>query len=179
MMTRREILSQAGTLAAVAAGARAAAAQSSSTQGQIKPSVLITMLPRELSYLERFQLAVDIGFRYMEVRTVEQDSEAREIKQAADGPFLAQVFKLGKIDVVEIGELRDRRVRGDHGAGDGLPHPRHLLSANAAVGVGVGRPRRRHALGNLGFSLGLALANVVANVLFDDAAPLAAGAHST
>jgi hexulose-6-phosphate isomerase len=81
MMTRRQILSQAGALAALAAGtARNASAQ----QGQIEPSVLITMLPRELSYLERFQLAVDIGFRYMEVRTVEQDTEAREIKEAAD-----------------------------------------------------------------------------------------------
>ncbi len=84
-MTRREILSQAGTLAALAAAsARAGAAQSGSGQGQIKPSVLITMLPRDLSYLERFQLAVDIGFRYMEVQTVDQDSEAREIKEAAD-----------------------------------------------------------------------------------------------
>jgi hexulose-6-phosphate isomerase len=81
MMTRREILSQAGVLAALAAsGARSGLAQ----QDQIKSSVLITMLPRDLSYLERFQLAVDIGFRYMEVRMVEEDSEAREIKEAAD-----------------------------------------------------------------------------------------------
>lgn len=84
-MTRREILSQAGALASLAAaGARSASAQSGSQGSQIKPSVLITMLPRELSYLERFRLAVEIGFREMEVRTVEQDSEAREIKEAAD-----------------------------------------------------------------------------------------------
>ena len=81
MMTRREILSQAGALAALAAGATQ---RGSAQQGQIKPSVLITMLPRDLSYLERFQLAVDIGFREMEVRTVDQDTEAREIKEAAD-----------------------------------------------------------------------------------------------
>jgi hexulose-6-phosphate isomerase len=81
MMTRRKMLSQAGALAALAAGgAQSGLAQ----QGQIKSSVLITMLPRDLSYLDRFRLAVDIGYRDMEVRTVDQDSEAREIKEAAD-----------------------------------------------------------------------------------------------
>lgn len=80
-MTRRKMLSQAGALAALAAGgAQSGLAQ----QGQIKSSVLITMLPRDLSYLDRFRLAVDIGYRDMEVRTVDQDSEAREIKEAAD-----------------------------------------------------------------------------------------------
>jgi hexulose-6-phosphate isomerase len=51
--------------------------------GHIKPSVLISMLPPELSYLDRFKLAVDIGFRHMEVRTVDDDSEARQINDAA------------------------------------------------------------------------------------------------
>jgi hexulose-6-phosphate isomerase len=81
MMSRRDLLSRAATLAAAAAAAtRGGLAQ----QGRIKPAVLITMLPKELSYLERFQLAVDIGYREMEVQTFEDDAEAREVKAAAD-----------------------------------------------------------------------------------------------
>ena len=81
MITRRDLLFQAAALAAAAAGtARSGLAQ----QAEIKPAVLITMLPKELSYLERFRLAVDIGFRTMEVQTLEDDTEAHEVKEAAD-----------------------------------------------------------------------------------------------
>jgi hexulose-6-phosphate isomerase len=81
MISRRDLLSKAAILtAAAAASTRLSQAQ----QGEIKSSVLITMLPRELSYLDRFKLAVDIGFRHMEVQTFEDDTEAREVKDAAD-----------------------------------------------------------------------------------------------
>jgi len=80
MLSRRDLLSKAAVLAgAGAAGTRRMRAQG----GHIKPSVLISMLPPELSYLDRFKLAVDIGFRHMEVRTVDDDSEARQINDAA------------------------------------------------------------------------------------------------
>lgn len=81
MLSRRNFLSQAGGLAALAAGA---AQIGSAQQDAIKPSVLITMLPRDLSYLDRFRLAVDIGFQEMEVRTLDSDSEAREVNDAAN-----------------------------------------------------------------------------------------------
>jgi hexulose-6-phosphate isomerase len=81
MMSRRDLLSRGAALAATAA---AAARSGLAQQGEIKPAVLITMLPKELSYLERFQLAVDIGFRNMEVQTLDDDAEAGEVKAAAD-----------------------------------------------------------------------------------------------
>ena len=51
--------------------------------GGIEKSILISMLPAEMPYLDRFKLAVDVGFHLMEVRTVD-DSEAPKIKDAAD-----------------------------------------------------------------------------------------------
>jgi hexulose-6-phosphate isomerase len=54
-----------------------------SPENLLHKAVLITMLPQELSYLERFQLAVETGFRAMEVRTVEEEGEAAAIKEAA------------------------------------------------------------------------------------------------
>ena len=59
--------------------------------------------------------------------------------------LLAHVFELGDVGVVEVRELRNRRVRLDHVAGDRLPHPRHLFDPHAAEVVGVGRAGRRDA----------------------------------
>ena len=42
------------------------------------------MLPKELSYLDQFKLAVDVGFHEMEVRTVDSNDAAVKIKKAAD-----------------------------------------------------------------------------------------------
>lgn len=80
-MSRRDLLSRAAALAAAAAGT---ARNGSAQQAEIKPAVLITMLPKDLSYLDRFRLAVDIGFRNMEVQTLDDDAEARAVKDAAD-----------------------------------------------------------------------------------------------
>src|SRR5690606_29123357 len=76
----------------------------------------------------------------------------------------------------EVGELRNRRVRVEHVAGDRLSHPRHLLATDGAVTVGLGRAGRRDALGGLGFRLGLAAANVIADVFLGDA--IAGGADA-
>jgi len=51
---------------------------------QLKKAVLITMLPKEMSYLDRFKLAVDIGFEGLEAQTVTDAKIADEIKEAAD-----------------------------------------------------------------------------------------------
>jgi hexulose-6-phosphate isomerase len=79
-MTRRDWLTAATAFgAAHASGGRAAGAPPSG----IEKSILISMLPKELSYLDRFKLAADVGYKLMEVQTVADDAEARRIKDAA------------------------------------------------------------------------------------------------
>jgi L-ribulose-5-phosphate 3-epimerase len=51
---------------------------------QLKKAVLITMLPKDLSFLDRFKLAVDVGFEGIECQTVTDPKIADEIKEAAD-----------------------------------------------------------------------------------------------
>jgi L-ribulose-5-phosphate 3-epimerase len=51
----------------------------------IKKGVLVDMLPKNLSYADRFKLARDVGFEALQVNTTPDDHEAEEIKQAADG----------------------------------------------------------------------------------------------
>lgn len=64
------------------AGPRAAAPAQSSGAGGRK-SVLISMLPRDLTYEQRFALAREVGFEAIEMRTVERDEEAAEIREAS------------------------------------------------------------------------------------------------
>jgi hexulose-6-phosphate isomerase len=78
MVTRRSFLSCA---AALAAGPPLVRAQS---RPAISKAVLISMLPEELSYADRFRLAVDVGFHSMEAQTVDSLEEAQKIKDAAD-----------------------------------------------------------------------------------------------
>jgi hexulose-6-phosphate isomerase len=63
--------------------ARAGGAHSQGAPGGIRKSVLINMLPKELSYAQRFALAREAGFEAIEMQTVTRDDEAAEIKQAA------------------------------------------------------------------------------------------------
>ncbi len=82
MISRRDFLgASAALLPAVAAAPYAASAQESAS---ITKAVLISMLPKQLPYLDRFKLAADIGFKEMEVQTVDGDDEAAKIKNAAD-----------------------------------------------------------------------------------------------
>jgi len=50
----------------------------------IKKGVLLGMLPKELSYADRFKLARDVGFEAVQAYTTPKQSEAEEIKKAAD-----------------------------------------------------------------------------------------------
>src|SRR5262245_45211944 len=52
--------------------------------GQLKKAVLITMLPKQMSYLDRFKLAIDVGFEGVEAQTVTDPKEADQIKEAAE-----------------------------------------------------------------------------------------------
>lgn len=49
----------------------------------IKKAVLITMLPKELSYAEKFALARAVGFSGIEMQTVANAEEAAEIREAS------------------------------------------------------------------------------------------------
>ena len=50
----------------------------------IKKAVLLGMLPKELSYADRFKVARDVGFEAVEAYTTPDQREAEEIKKAAD-----------------------------------------------------------------------------------------------
>ena len=52
--------------------------------GRIKKAVQIEMLPKKLSYAERFKLARDAGFEGVEGQTVEDRKVADEIKKASE-----------------------------------------------------------------------------------------------
>ena len=86
---RRAFLESASAIAAVAAlRPRPAAAA-----GGMKKAVYVSMLPKELkdasgapralSYVERFQLAKDVGFEGIEIGTITDAREAEEIKAAS------------------------------------------------------------------------------------------------
>jgi hexulose-6-phosphate isomerase len=81
MMTvdRRRFLETAGLAAAwsVLPAWRAEAA------GAPKKAVLITMLPKELPYLDRFKMAVDAGFAGIEMQTITDPKEAEDVRDAA------------------------------------------------------------------------------------------------
>ena len=50
----------------------------------IKKALYISMLGKKGTYAERFQMAKDAGFEEIECATVESQSEAEEIKKAAE-----------------------------------------------------------------------------------------------
>ena len=71
-INRRRFLESTAMLSAAAALHTGFAGAS----GSPKKAVLITMLPKELPYLERFKLALDAGFEGIEMQTV-TDPEVR------------------------------------------------------------------------------------------------------
>ncbi|MCC7153318.1 MAG: sugar phosphate isomerase/epimerase [Bryobacterales bacterium] len=83
-MTRRSLLS---TFAAVPA-LSPLTASAAGARLPIRKGVLLGMLPRTLSYEERFKLAKDCGFESMECGTAEDEREAEQIKKASDSAGL-------------------------------------------------------------------------------------------
>ena len=76
---RRSFLETAAAVSAVAAlRPRPAAAA-----GGPKKALYVSMLPKELGYRERFQLALDVGFEGIEIGTITDAAVAGEIKEAA------------------------------------------------------------------------------------------------
>jgi len=81
-MDRREFL--ALTSMGTAATLLPAPQESPSKSGALKKAVLISMLPKELSYYDRFKLAVDVGFEAVEAQTIYDPKEADAIKEASE-----------------------------------------------------------------------------------------------
>ena len=93
-MNNRRTFLKTLTAAAVAAGpARALAAQqpaaaaapgpSPRNPATLKKSTLISMLPRDRPYAERFAMAKEAGFEAIEIGTISAEAEAAEIKEAS------------------------------------------------------------------------------------------------
>lgn len=86
MNDRRTFLKMIGAAMAVAPAVNAAAQDrppAPAPGGGLRKSVLINMLPRQLSYAQRFALARETGFDAIEMQTVTREEEAAEIKEAA------------------------------------------------------------------------------------------------
>ena len=49
----------------------------------LKKGLIINMLPKDLSYVDRFKLAIDCGFEGVEANTVYDQKEAEAIKEAS------------------------------------------------------------------------------------------------
>lgn len=87
MSDRREFLKSIAAAAAVLPIQSALGAQTASTQkpsaSTIHKSTLISMLPKNLSYADRFALGRDAGFEAIEMQTITKPEEAAEIKEAS------------------------------------------------------------------------------------------------
>jgi hexulose-6-phosphate isomerase len=81
---KASIAAGAAPWAALSYGPGAAWASPPPEASHIKKAVLISMLPKQLSYAERFKLAREVGFEAIEGQTVTDEHEAEEIKKAAD-----------------------------------------------------------------------------------------------
>ncbi len=82
MISRREFARNAGLgLAAAALGGLPVAA--APQKGRLKKGILISMLPKQLSLVDRFKLAVDVGFEGIEANTASDPKEAEAIKEAS------------------------------------------------------------------------------------------------
>jgi L-ribulose-5-phosphate 3-epimerase len=73
-MQRREFMAAPAALVSAVAGARL----------PIRKGVYVGMLPRELSYADRFKLAREVGFDDVECATAPDPKVAEEIKKAAE-----------------------------------------------------------------------------------------------
>ena len=89
MADRRTFLKLLAAAAGAATHASPAIASQASTppaaraSTSIRKSTLISMLPRKLSYADRFALARETGFEAIEMQTINKEEEAAEIRDAS------------------------------------------------------------------------------------------------
>ena len=75
---------QAGKAHAQQTAAPAAPSPSPKNPATLKKSTLISMLPRDRPYAERFAIGKEAGFEAIEIGTISAEAEAAEIKEASD-----------------------------------------------------------------------------------------------
>jgi len=82
---RRAFLEMTAAASALAAirGATLSAAPQAGAGGGLKKAVYVSMLPKELGYLDKFKLALDVGFQGIEIGTISAPAVADEIKEAS------------------------------------------------------------------------------------------------
>ena len=83
ILDRRTFLERAAALSAVAAAAPRTARAQAAAGGGPKKACYVSMLGKEGSYLDRFQMAREAGFEGVEVGTTSDPKVAQEIKDAA------------------------------------------------------------------------------------------------
>ena len=76
-MTRRSVITAASS-------ALAAASQSAAQRLPIKKAVLTSMLPKEMTWKDRFQLAKDVGFEAVEGQTEEDAAVEADMRKASE-----------------------------------------------------------------------------------------------
>jgi L-ribulose-5-phosphate 3-epimerase len=84
--SRRDFLKLSAAAAVTALGAVAPQVEPAAAAATlpIKRGVLISMLPKDLSYADRFRMARDVGFEVIQAQTVSDQKEAEEIKGASE-----------------------------------------------------------------------------------------------
>src|SRR5436309_538790 len=88
MPDRRSFLKLLAAVVGSTGHARAAHARQATTApaqraSTIRKSVLISLLPKERSYAERFAIAREAGFEAIEMQTIAREEEAAEIREAS------------------------------------------------------------------------------------------------
>lgn len=86
MMTRRDFARTAAlglTATALVDKWSGATPVLAAQKNPLKKAVLVSMLPKQMSYADRFKLAVDVGFEGIEAQTITDPKEADEIKEAS------------------------------------------------------------------------------------------------
>jgi L-ribulose-5-phosphate 3-epimerase len=89
MADRRTFLKLLAATAGAVAHSRPALARQAATPPAVRASTvihkstLISMLPKAMSYAERFALARDAGFEAIEMQTINKEEEAAEIRDAS------------------------------------------------------------------------------------------------
>ena len=81
---KASVAAGAAPWAALSYGPGAASASPSPGSNHIRKALQISMLPKQLSYADRFKLVREVGFDAVEGQTVSDEHVAQEIKQAAD-----------------------------------------------------------------------------------------------
>ena len=151
--TRRGFLHFTGATAAAAwaasrsaSGPHATLEPLASAAGAPKKAVLVSMLPKELSILDRFKLAKEIGFAGTEVHTVTDPAQAEEMRAASEATGLRDPFRdeRGALEVPAL-ERRPRRGAQERRRDGDIAEERRAVQGRhrAARARGGGRARPR------------------------------------